>query len=109
MVSIDWLGMTATVLTDYAVKTVIIVDTEDNATIVEAMDMEVIQIDLVEFVLSYFGPNLGPLLLEQLLEMRELMFSYQNFTDAIDEYEEYSLQPVPATMDAVIQEGCRGA
>ena len=108
MLSIDWLGMTATVVVDYAVQGVIVVDTAGNAVITEVMDMEVVQIDLVEFILSHYGPNLGPLLLEQLLEIRALMLSYQDFMDAMDEYEECSLQPVPATLDAIIQEGCRG-
>jgi len=88
MLSIDWLGMTATVLVDYAVTGIIIVDSDGIATLLEQIDMNVMEIDLVQFVMWYFGPNLGPLLLEELLELRHVMLAKQQFEDAMDEYME---------------------
>ncbi len=86
MFKIDWLGMTATIVIDFAVECVIVVDSQGNAVIMEAVDIEVVQIDLPEFVLDCCGPDLGPLVLDRLLAMREVMLAKEAFEKALDEY-----------------------
>lgn len=72
---IDWLGLTAITIT----PTIIIVDHNRIATIVQ--EAEIVVIDLVEKAL-----DVGPEYLEQLLDYREVMLSYESLMDEIDTY-----------------------
>jgi hypothetical protein len=84
MFSIDWLGLTADVIIDCAVETVVVVDPSGRVVDMEAIDIEVEKIDLLPFVLHNFG-HVG---LERMLDWRKVMLAKEEFEDALDEFEE---------------------
>ena len=87
MFKIDWLGLTATVVTDYAAQGIIIVDSEGTAIVAEQVEIEVTQVDLVDFVMDYFGDEIGPLMLESLLEVRRVMLSCESLMEELGEHD----------------------
>ena len=96
MVSIDWLGLTASVTMTKVMETVIVVDPYGVAMVMDTLEEETVHISLPEFILEYGGPILGPLMLERVLEVREdrldmqarLDHARQQFFDAMEEYVE---------------------
>jgi len=78
MLSIDWLGLTASMTVDVVVGTVIHVEPSGIATISDIMDQKTVHIDIPEFMLDYFGPVCGPLMLERVLKIRDVILERDN-------------------------------